>query len=167
MKALLATLALALLAGTASADTLMNYKGNSVSDPQVNFPNPCGCAMDISLRFDDTGLLTAWNFSAGGLSVDQTDSTIGTVHLSDFDTLFGGNPINWNFNVVGANVDFFSNFYGSQFEETDSVGLNGQSFQLVQGNMGVWTETQVPEPGTLALLLLPVLGLLRRRNPVN
>jgi hypothetical protein len=160
MKALILTLALAVLGITASADTVWNYQGNNSSDPEVGIANPCHCAMMASITLNDMGTPVAWSFTDGLETANQTNSTLAMSFG------FGPHPTDilgqWFINVSGIQPDdsFFSEFYGSQFEATDSAdGL------YVQGNRGVWTDAAaVPEPGTLALLLFPVIGLLKRRN---
>lgn len=166
MKALLATLALALLACTASADSVWNYQGNTVG-AALAAPNLCGCALSGSVMLNDTNQAVAWNFTDGILSLDQSNSTAS---INPFEYPNGGGIFDqWRVVIEGIGADagvlFFSQYYGSTFEATDSTteGL------YVQGNRGIWTDppATTPEPGTLVLLAAGLVAVLlrKRRSP--
>jgi hypothetical protein len=168
MRLALGILALALLAGTASADTVWTYQGNASSDPGVIQANPCSCAMNITLDFNTAGTLTAWNFTAGALTLTQTNSTLAPFNVSALfvTDLFG--QAAWGLFLTGSGAAFSTgDFNTSPFEATDSVSLNGQSYLYVQGNKGSWADP-VPEPGTIALLsfgfLIASILLMMREN---
>jgi hypothetical protein len=165
VKTLLATLALALLAATASADTLWTYQGNSVGEQGPLFapPNPCACALSGSLTLDASGQPIAWNFTDGTTTLNQTDSAISfTANYTP--TLFG----EWFMSLTGADGIFLlTEYYGSQYEATDG----GSGSLYVQGNHGTWSDpVSTPEPGTFALVGFGLLALVsrgRKRNKVS
>jgi hypothetical protein len=91
MKMLIATLALALLAGTAKADTVStwNYQGNVnnyggmffnpgpggvAPPPGDELPNPCNCALTGSVTLDN-GNPVAWSFTAAGIAWNTGNSS--------------------------------------------------------------------------------------------
>jgi hypothetical protein len=133
----------------ARADSTWSYQGNSVSDPGVTFPNPCGCALTGSLTLDVSNNPIAWNFTEGSYTLTNTDSSAGLLMNP---LLLPGAPLftTWKLFLVGTSFDLFTGYEGSAFEATDS----GPSL-YVQGNKGVWTESTpvgTPEPNTLILL---------------
>jgi PEP-CTERM motif len=175
MKVLLAALALLLSAGMAKGDSIWEYSGNTIGDPGVGVldftqqkfiptPNPCGCAIEGSLTLSNAGVPTLWGFTAGAVTLTNLNSTI---ELDDM--AWVGNPnlfAGWMFEIAGQGVFISSSFTGSNFEATDGVTINGQSYQYVQGNHGVWSDppAATAEPGTLALIGVGLAGLLARKR---
>jgi hypothetical protein len=160
MKILLATLAFALVAGTASADTVWTYQGNSVGSQNpflLGPPNPCGCALSGSVTLDSDGQPIAWSFTDGGLTLNQGDSTFYSAGFGQIE--LGAFPFEWSVAVTDGIDGLFTQNYDNGFEATDG-GTNGL---MVQGNRGVWTDTvSTPEPSTLALVGLGLLALVSR-----
>jgi hypothetical protein len=166
MKLALGILALALLAGTASADSTWTYTGNTISyawgtNPGPIGVNPCGCALDGFVTLDASGAVTGYSFTAGNDTLTQSNSTglLGNDVFYVFDP--ADNYFRWGFDLVGQGVEMFSSFDGSYSDSGDysSGGLN------VYADPGKWTDpVSTPEPGTIALvgLGLAVLALLRR-----
>ncbi len=183
MKVLLAAVALLLSAGMAKGDSIWQYSGNTTSDPGVGVldftqqmfiptPNPCGCAIQGSLTMSDAGIPTLWSFTAGAITLTNLNSTIELDDLA-----WVGNPnlfAGWMLQIAGQGAFISSSFSGSNYEATDGVAVNGQTYQYVQGNHGVWTDppAATPEPGTLALIGVGLVGLIAgkrfqsRRNQV-
>jgi hypothetical protein len=163
VKLNLGILALALLAGTANADSIWYYTGNSTSDPAVTIPNPCNCALDGTITFADpiTGLFTqidpilSYSFTDGAFTFNNTNSTISLGPATPGDVgLFNS----WTLSIQALNgqFGFFSQRYDN-FEATDS----GSGGLYVQGNKGTWTDPiGTPEPGTVLLLGIAIIGLL-------
>ena len=160
MKFALGILALALLAGTARADSTWTYAGNSTEGQTGGQVNLCGCALSGSFTLDGSGNVLAYSFTDSIVTLNQSDST---VQLYDWLGTLGG----WSLRITASNGDFLgSQFYGSVGEATDS-GTGGLD---VEGNRGVWSDPisqisdKVPEPGTFALvgLGLAALAFLRR-----
>jgi hypothetical protein len=176
MKTLFTTLALALLAATASADSVWTYSGNATSGAsnvnplgQPLNPNPCACALDGSVTLDGNSA-TAWNFAVDGLTLTNLNST-GSIN----DDLNGANPnqpfYTWRITLNGPNGSFIGSYFdGSTYEATDGAFVPGTGGMYEEGNKGTWTDAvSTAEPGTLALLSfgLAALTLKRRRKPAD
>ena len=124
MKLILGTLLGLMLAGTASADTVWTYDGNSTSRPDSGLPpNPCACSLDGTILFADNGSVLAWNWTDGTHTLTNANSTaFFNPHGSQGITV----PfIEWTVRVIGAGWTFSTVNYGSGFEETDIVFPNG------------------------------------------
>lgn len=168
MKALF-VVALLLLSIPAKADSVWDYHGNALGDPTVGHldfehqtfvptPNPCQCAIEGSLVLSDSGVPTLWNFTVGAITLTNLNST-----LSLDDLAWPGNPnlfAGWFLAIQGAGARIASSFYGSNYEATDGVSVNGAAYQYVQGNHGFWTDPiATPEPSTIFLLLVATVAL--------
>jgi hypothetical protein len=170
MKTLLIAAALLVLLPTASqADTIWQYTGNSTSDPLVIQRNPCRCALDITLDFNAAGILIAWDFTAGRLSLTPNNSILNPFNISQLfvTDLFGQSA--WSLALANSTTSFFTgNFNASPFESTDSVSLNGRSYLYVQGNAGHWSDPiSTPEPSTGLLIIGGIIILLLRKVRIH
>lgn len=152
MKLALGILALALLAGTAKADSTWTYAGNAVDyalgvNPGPVGVNPCGCALDGTITLDANNLVTSYSFTAGKDTLTDANSTgiLGKDIFAVFNT--ADSYFRWSFDLVGNGVEMFSSFDGSYSDAMDwsSNGL------FVNANPGSWVDP-VPEPGTFALV---------------
>lgn len=179
MKILTIAALLLLSAGAAKSDTLWLYQGQSVGDPSVGMvdfvnqvfvptPNPCGCALSGSLTLS-AGVPVAWDFTAGAVTLTNLDSSISLDDLA-----WVGNPnlfSGWMLQIVGQNSSIFSSFSGSNFEATDGVILDGQTYQYVQGNHGIFTDpAATPEPSSaqlMALGLALLIGAIAMKDKVK
>jgi hypothetical protein len=148
MKLALAILALTLLAGTASADSVWTYAGNSnhvggAPSAALYPPNPCGCALSGSFTLDGSGNVLAYSFTDGAITLNQSDSTM---QLNDWLGTLGA----WSLRITDATGDVLGSlYYGSVGEATD-YGTGGLS---LEGNRGIWSDPMsTPEPATFALL---------------
>ncbi len=158
MKILLAIFSLLVFVGTASADSVWTYTGNSMSG--------CNCALDGTVTLDSSGDATAWDFTDGTHELTQLTSSGSVNHSSQL-----GNPFQtWKILIDDGTFEFFSQFTGSAFEATD-LSLNdvaGTQFGFLQGNHGVWSQGTVatPEPATGLLVASGLLfvGLMRRKR---
>lgn len=158
MKILLAIFSLLVFVGTASADSVWTYTGNTMTG--------CNCALDGTVTLDSSGAATAWDFTDGTHELTQLTAA-GFVHHSSE----AGNPFQtWTVLIDDGAFQFFSQFTGSAFEATD-VSFNdvaGTQFGFLQGNHGVWAQGVVatPEPATGLLLASGLLfaGLVRRKR---
>jgi hypothetical protein len=170
VKTLLATLALALLAGSASADTWTytgNAVGNLVANPEGNTAN--GFAIDGTVTFAAPLVLNqpdpvlSFSFTQGSFTFDNSNSTLNIAPFAFAQTT----PfLDWEFQVSDAKgLELFSQRY--DIGESVDVGPAGAE----QGNPGMWTDTvSTPEPGTLVLVGLGLLALVsrgRRRAKVS
>jgi hypothetical protein len=163
MKILLAIFSLLLFVGTASADSVWTYTGNTMTG--------CNCALDGTVTLDGFGNAIAADFTDGTHDLTLATST-GFIHHSP---QTGADPfMTWTVSLDNGAFSFFSQFTGSAFEATDSsFNDNTQSlFGLLEGNHGVWNPVLVatPEPATGLLVVSGLLfaGLMRRRRkPVD
>lgn len=164
MKILLAIFSLLLFVGTASADSVWTYTGNSMTG--------CNCAIDGSVTLDSSGNATAWDFTDGTHELTQLTSS-GFINHSP---QTGGDPFQtWTVSLNNGALQFFSQFAGSVSEATDlSFDNSTQSeFGFLQGNHGVWAQGTIvtPEPATGLLvasgLLLASLMRRKRRKPLE
>jgi hypothetical protein len=169
MKFALSILVFALLAGTANADQVWNYAGNSVSaNPQS--PNTCGCELDATIDFASTPVLgqpftvLSYSFTDGAFTATQANSTLridpfGFAQTTLFRT--------WSIAVyaLDGSLDFWSQNYDRGYETTD-IGIGGL---MVQGNMGTWSDpVSTPEPSTMALVIAGLAAVtLRRKKRVD
>jgi PEP-CTERM motif len=163
MKILLATLALALLAATASADTWTytgNAVGNLLANPEGNTAN--GFAIDGTVTFaaplvpfQQSYPIVSFSFTQGSFTFDNSNSTL---NIGPF--AFGQTTpfLDWIFSISDAAGLEMSSIRYDIGESTD-FGPAGSE----QGNPGIWTDTvSTPEPSTLALLGLGLLALISR-----
>jgi PEP-CTERM motif len=166
MKLALGILALALLAGTAKADTVStwNYAGNvnnyggdfynpgpsggpvPIGDIQLN---PCNCALTGTVTLDN-GNPVSWSFTIAGLTWNTSNSSF----TQFYDNLADQSPLFtlWNIGLVDTQGDTlrtqFNTFSMLSARDASSNGL------MVLGDPGKWSDpiSSVPEPGTFALL---------------
>jgi hypothetical protein len=115
MKTLIASLALALVATAASADTVWNYQGNVINYFDGTVPGPSNIspfALTGSVTLNDQNVAVAWSFNDGLSTLTNLNST-GQI----IDSAFGpGNPPfeTWGVNLFGNNGDHIrSSFIGS------------------------------------------------------
>lgn len=149
MKTLLVAALLLVSAGVASADSIWTYQGQSQNLYSMNpflqpEANPCGCAMSGMVTLANENTATAWSFTVGQETFDNSNS------------IFGGwfgfvdpRPFNaWYFSVIGANDSFASFFLGSINDTFDEAGG-----MFVGSHPGTWSEVvATPEPSSLLLL---------------
>ena len=164
MKILLAIFSLLVFVGTASADSVWTYTGNTMTG--------CNCALDGTVTLDSSGDATAWDFTDGSHELTQLTSS-GFIHHSP---LTGSDLFQtWTIFLDNGAFTLFSQFTGSAFEATDSM-LNDSTqgkFGFIQGDHGVWAPGVVatPEPATGLLLasglLFVSLTRRKRRKPLN
>jgi hypothetical protein len=160
------------------------------SDPAFLQSGGCGCAIDgtFTLTTDtfssqtqtrEWGSPTAWNFTDGTHTLTNANST-AAIEL----TQLAGGPLLWNISIFNSNWILFSQFIGSGFESQDTSGKFGNSmfspagnFGYLEGDRGTLMESvslgdgdhdgddpkSTPEPGTLALLGVGLVGLLARK----
>lgn len=162
MKILLAIFSLLVFVGTASADSVWTYTGNTMTG--------CNCALDGTVTLDNSGNATAWDFTDGTHDLTQATST-GFIHHSP---PTGADPfLTWTVSLHNGAFDLFSQFSGSAFEATDSsFNESSQSlYGFLQGNHGVWAQgtAATPEPATGLLVAsgLLLVGLVRRKRRNN
>jgi hypothetical protein len=154
MKILLAIFSLLVFVGTASADSVWTYAGNTMTG--------CNCALDGSVTVDSSGNPTAWDFTDGTHSLTQANSA-GAINLPGTEFF----PTAWFVDLSGVGLFIHSQFDGSAFESNDS--FSGPGFaEGEQGNPGVWTSRVVgtPEPATGLLVAggLLFVGIMRRKR---
>jgi hypothetical protein len=158
MKILLAIFSLLVFVGTASADSVWTYTGNTMTG--------CNCALDGSVTLNSSGNATVWDFTDGTHTLTQANS-VGAIHPpgTDPNQFF---PTAWFVSLAGNGINLFSQFDGSAFEATDSSSVNGVIFGFLEGNKGVWTSGVVatPEPATGLLVAGGLLfaGIIRRKR---
>jgi PEP-CTERM motif len=171
MKILLAVLALALVVGTASADTWTytgNAIGNLVANPEGNTAN--GFAIDGTVVFASPLMpyqssypVVSFSFTQGSFTFDNSNSTL---NIGPF--AFGQTTpfLDWTFSISDtAGLEMYS----IRYDIGEAVDVGPAAAE--QGNPGIWTDTvSTPEPSTLALLGLGLLALVsrgRKRNKVS
>lgn len=152
MKTILATLALAFLSCTASADSLWTYTGNTMAG--------CSCSLDGSVTLGADGSALSWDFTDGTHELTNLNSTGGIDAFYLLSNQSGTPFRDWAISLTDAfGWQIRSVNYGSAFEAGDSSGMSGE-----QGNPGVWVDPPVstPEPRTIVLLGAGLLLVLRK-----
>ena len=164
MKILLSFALLTLLAGSATADTVWDYTGNSINyggmfyNPGPNGgpvppgdiqANPCNCAMNGSVTLDSNDNPVTWSFTTAGITWDTGNSSF--VQFND--NLANQSPLFtlWNLSLVDTSGDtLFTRFTLFSMLSAFDSSSNGL---IVQGDPGTWSDSvSTPEPGTFALL---------------
>jgi hypothetical protein len=157
MKSMLFVIFALTLAGTASADSVWTYAGNTMTG--------CNCSLDGSVTLNATGQAIDWDFTDGTHELTQANSS-GQVLSTDLFHL--GTFFTWFVSLTDNNgISFLSEFDGSAFEATDASSVNGSLFGFLQGNRGLWTPavaTAEPATGLLLTFGLAFGALMRRRS---
>jgi hypothetical protein len=173
------TLLLVLAAGMAFASSAKGdtftytYVGNALTNTNPSFPffpfvpgvAPCSCSVDGSFTManaipEGPGLggqsavaPIAWSFSVGSDTLTQFNSTIS----ASVDVNSSGIVQFWGIQVVGSDLEIFTQFVGSGFEATDALFDTNTNTVLAYGqaDRGTWSYADplgVPEPSTPLLL---------------
>ena len=159
MKILLAIFSLLVFVGTASADSVWTYTGNTMTG--------CNCALDGSVTLDSSGNATAWDFTDGTHSLTNAQQ-FRAIHPpgTDPNQFF---PTAWFVDLSGVGLFIFSQFDGTAFEATDDSFVSGPGFRLprraIQAS-GLPRMVATPEPATGLLVAggLLFVGIMRRKR---
>jgi hypothetical protein len=157
-----------MVAGTASADTTWVYTGNTMNGfvfSQQDFSGAnCNCALDGTVTLDASGNAVSPDFTDGTHTLTNLNSTGAINPFEQSSTPFA----TWFVSLSGSGTQFFSQFFGSASEATDSSSVSGVGFGYEEDNHGTWSMNPVgaaePATGLLVGLGLAVVGLMRRRK---
>lgn len=157
-------------AGTHAALITYEYTGNPFTDVELPYTTSDSVRGTITIDVVDNSNLPFVNYRQSVDSFSFTDGVQELTHLDAFQYFFAistdsvGDIVDWSFIV--ATVGAFISTEKSTAQVKDSVSiiasLAGPSTATVEDDSGVWRQVsavQVPEPGTLGLLVFS-LGLL-------
>jgi len=149
-----------------SSDTVLSYTGNGMTAVIGVCPQPCS----ISATFDVSAALSS-NYSGPGLDVAPVSYTINAAGLSltsanssllegleVFSTDSAGDPTSWAFTASGTGVQIVTSIDTAAGAVDDILTSTYAGANVDDG--GTWTTTSVPEPASLLLLGMGMLGLL-------
>ncbi len=132
------------------------YKNGLTSGDYVLFNaygNDMSLSRDSAFDFNGAAITGAWN---DGLSV-RVEGYLGSDLLYDRTvTVDTSGPVNFDFNFAGIDSLVFSSFGGT---DNSNYGGWGNHFALDDFDYSI----NVPEPGSLALMLLALGGIAARR----
>ena len=135
----------------------------------------CDQATELSLNYGGTGGFLPWAPSPMGLSVDPSDllRLSFLAYANDngenmsLDAVFGATKVSTTLTTSGPQIiDIPLNGFGAttlDFLTIDFHAPIGTSFQLESVSL----VTAAPEPGSLAIISIPALLLLRRNREVR
>jgi hypothetical protein len=158
MKRIAAIIALLFAATVARGDSIYDYQGNQLSGCSSCYLSGsvtlAGSPMDTN-NVEASFVPVAYNFVVAGSIFTETNST------GDFSFRLQDGAIGlWDVHISNANGSLFSYSYDIA-EATDSFALSNGATGGEEGNRGTWSgPVNTPEPGTLALLVVGLLGLL-------
>jgi hypothetical protein len=168
VKVVLGVMVGLVVVGSAAADTVYTYTGNTMNGfvfSNQNFSEPnCNCSLSGTVDLNSAMVAVSWSFTDGTHTLTNLNSS-GTINPFDgSSTPFA----TWSVSLTGGGIQFFSQNYGSHDEATDFSSVNGNLFGYEEGNPGKWTTglvaTTEPATGLLLGLGLAVAGLMRRRR---
>lgn len=157
MKTLILAALLLVSTGAAQADSIWDYTGTVMNG--VDGPNQftgCACSLSGSVTLDADRNVLAYSFTDGLHSLDSSDSTIQLLTYNAADPFH-----HWDLDILGASIEFFSEFDSIREYAVDRVSVNGVTFGIEAGNPGSWVDPPVstPEPDADVQLIFGLASL--------